>query len=95
MLPEGFYQILLRYGFSEDPNLSSLLKCLKIEGLDLDPMKVTFFLGRETLILVNNPDMRLWRKTLFSYLSRNSWDASKFFRIPPNRVIEVGIQIEL
>ncbi len=95
VLPEGFYQILLRYGFSEDPDLSSYLKSLKIEGLDLEPMKVTFFLGRETLILVNNPDMRLWRKILFSYLSRNSWDASKFFRIPPNRVIEVGIQIEL
>jgi len=58
-------------------------------------MKVTFFLGRETLILVEGQNMRNWRKILFSYLSRNAWDASKFFRIPPNRVIEVGIQVEL
>ena len=95
VLPEGFYQIQLRYGFSEDPDLSTLLKSLKIEGLDLDPMRVTFFLGRETLILVDNKIMRPWRKILFSYLSRNAWDASKFFRIPPNRVIEIGIQVEL
>ncbi len=94
-LPEGFYQILIRYGFSEDPDLSSLLRSLKVEGLDLDPMKCTFFLGRETLILTRRPDMRPWRKTLFSFLSRNAWDASKFFRIPPNRVIEVGVQMEL
>lgn len=94
-LPEGFYQILIRYGFSEDPDLSTLLKSLTVEGLNLDPMKVTFFLGRETLILIHDQNMRPWRKVLFSYLSRNAWDASKFFRIPPNRVIEVGIQVEL
>ncbi|MEI6562734.1 MAG: potassium transporter Kup [bacterium] len=94
-LPEGFYQIQVRYGFSEDPDLSTLLKNMSIEGLDLDPMRTTFFLGRETLILVNGRNMRPWRKILFAYLSRNAWDASKFFRIPPNRVIEVGIQVEL
>jgi len=94
-LPEGFYQIIVRYGFSEDPDLISALKTLNIEGLDLDPMKITFFLGRETLILVPGKNMRTWRKTLFAYLSRNAWDASKFFRIPPNRVIEIGIQVEL
>ena len=95
ILPEGFYQIIIRYGFSEDPDLSSLLRSLNIEGLDLDPGKVTFFLGRETLILTPRRNMRPWRKILFSFLSRNAWDASKFFRIPPNRVIEVGIQMEL
>ena len=92
---EGFYQILVRYGFSEYPDLSSVLRNLKVEGLDLDPMKLTFFLGRETLILVPKKHMISWRKVLFAYLSRNAWDASKFFRIPPNRVIEVGIQVEL
>lgn len=92
---EGFYQILVRYGFSEYPDLATVLRNLKVEGLDLDPMKLTFFLGRETLIHVPKKNMMNWRKTLFSYLSRNAWDASKFFRIPPNRVIEVGIQVEL
>jgi len=95
VLPEGFYQLLIRYGFSEDPDLSSILKTVSLGDLDLDPMKITFFLGRETLVLGRDPAMRAWRKGLFAYLSRNAWDASKYFRIPPNRVIEIGIQIEL
>ncbi len=95
VLPEGFYKLLIRYGFSEDPNLSAILKTVKLGALDLDPMKITFFLGRETLILGKDQIMRDWRKGLFAYLSRNAWDASKYFRIPPNRVIEIGIQVEL
>jgi len=95
VLPEGFYQLLIRYGFSEDPNLCSILKTVQLGDLNLDPMKITFFLGRETLILGRDKTMRAWRKGLFAYLSRNAWDASKYFRIPPNRVIEIGIQVEL
>ncbi len=95
VLPEGFHQIILRYGFSEDPDIPVALRGIRIEGLDLDPMRVTFFLGRETLILGAERNMRVWRKHLFSFLSRNARDASKFFRIPPNRIIEVGIQVEL
>ena len=95
VLPEGFYQILIRYGFSQDPNIPALLQSLQQEGLSLTPMGVTFFLGRETLILTDERNMLPWRKIIFSFLSRNAWDASKFFRIPPNRVIEVGIQMEL
>ncbi len=95
VLPEGFHQILLRYGFSEDPDIPAALRNIRIEGLDLNPMNVTFFLGRETLILAREKNMRFWRKHLFAFLSRNARDASKFFRIPPNRVIEVGIQVEL
>lgn len=92
---EGFYQIVIRYGFSEDPNIPGTLQTINQEGLSLAPMGSTFFLGRETLILTPEKTMRSWRKLLFAYLSRNAWDASKFFRIPPNRVIEVGIQMEL
>ncbi len=95
VLTQGFYQILLRYGFSEDPDIPAALRNIRQEGLDLDPMRVTFFLGRETLILGREHNMRPWRKHLFSFLSKNARDASKFFRIPPNRVIEVGIQVEL
>jgi len=94
-MEEGFVRITARYGFSEDPNLTDLLRGLQIEGLDLDPMKVTFFLGRETLILGAARNLRPWRKHLFSFLSRNARDASKFFHLPPNRVIEVGIQVQL
>jgi KUP system potassium uptake protein len=95
VFPEGFYQIVVRYGFSEYPDLAAVLRNLKVEGLDLNPVRVTFFLGRETLILMPKRNMVFWRKALFAYLSRNAWDASKFFRIPPNRVIEIGIQVEL
>lgn len=94
-LKEGFVRIVTRYGFSENPNLAELLRGLKIEGLDLNPMKVTFFLGRETLLLGQTRNMRPWRKQLFAFLSRNARDASKFFGLPANRVIEVGAQVEL
>ncbi|MEI8120769.1 MAG: potassium transporter Kup [bacterium] len=95
VLKEGFYQILIRYGFSEDPDIPNVLSTIQQEGLSLLPMGLTFFLGRETLILTDERNMLSWRKMIFSFLSRNAWDASKFFRIPPNRVIEIGIQVEL
>jgi KUP system potassium uptake protein len=91
----GITQITARYGFSENPDLTQLLSNLTIEGLDLTPNRVTFFLGRETIIQVSSRDMTTWRKRLFAFLSKNSKDASTFFNIPPNRVIEVGIQVEL
>jgi KUP system potassium uptake protein len=94
-LDAGFTRIVARYGFSEDPNLVALLSGLQVEGLDLQPMKCTFFLGRETLILSANPNMPPWRKHLFAYLARNALDASKFFHLPPNRIIEIGVQVEL
>lgn len=94
-LEAGFTRIVARYGFTESPDLSKLLSSLKIDDLDLTPSKVTFFLGRETLILVPKANMFPWRKRLFAFLSKNSRDASKYFNIPPNRVIEVGIQVEL
>jgi KUP system potassium uptake protein len=94
-LEAGFTLITARYGFSENPDLSSLLSQIKIDGLDLTPGKVTFFLGRETLILMPRNNMWPWRKKLFLFMSKNSIDASKFFNIPPNRVIEVGTQVEL
>jgi KUP system potassium uptake protein len=94
-LEAGFTRITMRYGFMEDPNITWMLRKMEIKGLELDPMRVTFILGRETLILGREHNMRQWRKHLFSFLSKNARDASKFFRLPPNRVIEIGIQVEL
>ncbi len=94
-LREGFHRITIRYGFSEDPDLPAVLNRISHPGLNLNPMEVTFFLGRETLILTDDGSMLHWRKDIFSFLSRNARDASKFFHLPPNRVIEVGIQVEL
>ena len=94
-LEGGITRIVARYGFSEDPNLVDLLNGMNVEGLDLNPLKATFFLGRETLILRAGRNMRPWRKHLFAFLSRNALDASKFFHLPPNRIIEIGVQVEL
>jgi KUP system potassium uptake protein len=92
----GFYWISLRYGFTETPNILMALSKAKLLGLVFDPMQTTYFLGRETLI-VKRKKGRLpnWAKTFFAFLSKNACDASKFFNIPANRVIEIGIQIEM
>jgi KUP system potassium uptake protein len=95
-LGNGFFWITARYGFSETPNIPSTLSSASVRGISFDPMQTTFFLGRETLIVSREKGgMSMLRKGVFAFLSRNACDASKFFRIPPNRVIEIGIQVEL
>lgn len=94
-LEAGFTRITASYGFMETPDLSKLLTGLQVDGLDLTPSKVTFFLGRETIILTPRRSMYFWRKRLYAFLSKNSLDATLYFNIPPNRVIEIGIQVEL
>jgi len=91
---EGFYRVILRYGFSENPNVFRALRNLRIEGQKIRLSDITFFLGRETLIVKKNTRMKTWRKNLFAFLSRNARDATTFFRVPPNQVIEIGVQIE-
>ena len=64
-------------------------------GLELDPMKTTFFLGRETILATPKPGLARWRKRLFGFMSRNAQQATAYFRLPPNRVVELGSQIVL
>ncbi len=92
---EGFYRVILRYGFSEHPNVLRGLRHLKSEELDINLSEITFFLGRETLLIKGDRGMKTWRKELFAFLSRNARDATRFFRIPPDQVIEIGVQIKL
>jgi KUP system potassium uptake protein len=92
---EGFYRMTLRYGFMQDPNVPHDLKVATPDHFKFRLMETTFFLGRETLIPSKRPGMALWRETLFAFMSRNSQDATAFFRIPPNRVVELGVQVEL
>lgn len=94
-LGNGFYRIKLSYGFSEDPDVPRSLADLELDGVELEPMRTTFFLGRETLLFESGSNMRPWRKRIFGFLSRNAHDASKYFHIPPNRVIEIGVQVQL
>jgi KUP system potassium uptake protein len=94
-LGQGLYQISLRYGFSETPNVPADLEALHTPDLPFDPMDTTYFLGRETLVLKSGRAMAGWRKGLFSFMSHNALSATNFFRLPPNRVVELGAQIEL
>jgi KUP system potassium uptake protein len=95
-LGEGFYRILLRYGFMEDPDVVHDLESVSIAGVDLDLRQATFFLGRETVIASEGTvGMTLWREHLFGFMARNARMASSFFHLPPDRVVELGVQVEL
>jgi KUP system potassium uptake protein len=94
-LGAGFYRITLRYGFMEEPNVPKALAELQERGLEFRHLETTYFLGRETLIPSDKPGMALWREQLFSVMHRNARTATSFYCLPPNRVVELGAQIEL
>jgi KUP system potassium uptake protein len=94
-LEMGFVRVIARYGFVENPSIPDILKRGREQGLQFQLMSTSFFLGRETLIPSKKPGMAMWREALFSWMSRNARSATAFFRIPPNRVVELGTQVEL
>jgi KUP system potassium uptake protein len=94
-LDEDFFQIVAAYGFVEDPDVPELLEQCRAEGVAFDLMETSFFVSRETLIARGASGMAGWRERLFVSMSKNAASASDFFRIPTNRVVEVGTQIEL
>jgi KUP system potassium uptake protein len=94
-LKEGFHRVNLRYGFMQDPDVPRALEGVTLGGRKFDMMDTTFFLGRETLIPRGALGMSIWRERLFALMSRNATSAMAFFRLPPNRVVELGAQIEL
>jgi len=91
----GIHQVTAKYGFMQTPHVPRLMKFCKDLGLQFTPEDVTFFLGRETLIPSERPGMALWREGLFAFMARNAQRAMNFFRIPPDRVVEIGVQVEL
>jgi KUP system potassium uptake protein len=94
-LGKGFYRVVAHFGFMDYPGVPEMLDSLRAKGLDLDPMRTSFFLGRETLIASKRPGMAIWREKLFSVMSRNALRPTDFFHIPANRVVELGVQVEL
>ena len=94
-LAEGFYRIVLRYGFSQDADIPKALRLCRTLGLEFDLMETSFFIGRETLIPSVRADMPLWQEKIFVSMSRNALSATDFFRIPSNRVVELGTQVQL
>ena len=94
-LGAGVFELTLTYGFMEDPDVPAALVRACEQGLVLDPDDVTFFLGRETLLATGAPGMARWREHLFVLIARNAGRATAFFRLPPERVVELGVQVEL
>jgi KUP system potassium uptake protein len=94
-LGHGFFELIAHYGFMQTPNVPNVLRRAGDQGLAVEPDTVSYFLGRETILTTGRTSMAKWRKSLFVYLARNARPANAFFRIPPNRVIELGAQVEL
>ena len=92
---QGFFDVVVRYGFMDDPNIPDALAHARLLGLDLDEDDVTYFLGRETLIVTEAKGMATWRERLFVLIARNAVRATSFFRLPPERVVELGVQVEI
>jgi KUP system potassium uptake protein len=92
---EGFYRIVLRYGFMEEPDVPRDLARIERCGPRFDLMRTSFFLGRQKLIAAKRPGMALWREHLFDWMMKSSESAMEFFKLPTNRVIELGSQIEI
>ena len=94
-LGEGFFRVVARYGFMEKPSVPEIMHGARDKGVYTEEQTTTYFLGRETLLPKGISRMAPWRKHLFALMSRNAWNASLFFDIPPGRVIELGMQVEL
>jgi KUP system potassium uptake protein len=94
-LGSGFYRLTLRFGFLEETNVPDALSRVEICGPPFDMMHTSFFLSRQTLIASKIPGMAIWREKMFAWMLRNAANAMEFFRLPTNRVVELGSQVEI
>ena len=94
-LGQGFYRMVVRYGFMEDPDVPAALCNATNCGPVFKMMDTSFFLARQTLIASSRPGMAIWREKLFAWMLRNAESAMEFFKLPTNRVVELGSQVEI
>jgi KUP system potassium uptake protein len=94
-LAQGIHRVVLRYGFMESPNIPRALEDLNSRGVPFDSMQASYFLGREVLVPAMVPKMPVWRLWLFLVLARNAASATEFFRIPSDRVVELGVRVAI
>jgi KUP system potassium uptake protein len=95
-LGQGFYRMIVRYGFMQETNVPSALARVEACGPPIKMMETSFFLARQTLVASpEKPGMALWREKLFAWMLRNAESAMEFFSLPPNRVVELGSQVEI
>jgi KUP system potassium uptake protein len=92
---KGIYRVVLHYGFMDEVDVPRDLAAFKAGGVEFHPMSTSFFLGRQKLVASRRPGMAVWRERLFGWLMKSSESAMEFFRLPTNRVVELGTQIEL
>jgi len=94
-LSPNVFRVNAHHGFAEDPQVPGVIERCRRLGLDINVDETTFFVGRETLLATDRPGMAIWRERLFARMARNARRATRFFKIPPNRVVEIGAEIEL
>ena len=94
-LGDGFYRAILHYGFMQETNVPEGLKEMERCGGKFDMMHTSFFLSRQTLLASDQPGMPIWREKIFAWMLRNAATAMDFFRLPTNRVVELGSQVEI
>ncbi len=91
----NLYRVVANYGFMQTPNIFEILDAAKKQGFQFQFEEITFFLGRETILASREPGMAIWREKIFAFMLRNAQRATAFFQIPPDQVIEVGMQVEI
>lgn len=94
-LGNGFYLASINYGYMERTNIPEAINLIKNKGIEIDDNQISYFLGRETLVLRGKLGMSIWRETLFDFLARNEQRATRYFNLPPDRVFEVGTNVEI
>ena len=94
-LAPGIHRVILRYGFQESPHIPRELEAMKQDGVPYEAMQASYFLGRETLVAAVVPKMSHWRQWLFTLMARNAVPATEFFRIPSDRVVELGVRVAI
>jgi KUP system potassium uptake protein len=94
-LGNGFYRLILKYGFMQEIDVPAALSRLEGCGPQFKMMETSFFLARQTLLTSSRPGMAVWRERLFAWMLRNAESAMEFFKLPPNRVVELGSQVEI
>jgi len=94
-LGAGFFRVILRYGFMEEPDVPGALASITRQGFGIDPDETVYVLGRETVLATDLPGMVMWREKLFALMARNAMNAARFFRLPSERTLEIGVNIEI
>jgi len=94
-LDEGFWRAQVHFGFMEKPDVPAALDRVKQTGLRFDPMRTTYFIGRETILATRKLGLSSWRGSLFAWMTRNAGDVTSYFCLPPNGVVELGARVEV